>query len=140
MRHAPDAAEMRGRILVGTWRDDRRGRRQYAVAAQQARITILGSRREGSEPAAPPDRQLRGRPLTTRERLCIGAVADGLTFATAAARLGVPKHTVRDDLQRAKAKLGARSTAHLVALAVADGLVHPTRHPDARTPHPRDGR
>jgi DNA-binding CsgD family transcriptional regulator len=124
--HMPDAAAMSGPVLVGAWSDHRRGRRQLEEITRQAGITVVHSWREGRESAPDPAERLRGRQLSDRELQCTAAVADGLTFADTASRLGLPQHTVRDDLQRAKAKLGARSTAHLVGLAVARGLVHPT--------------
>jgi len=137
MRHPPQATDLRGAMLVGTWPDHRRGRRELADAARRAQITVLGTRREGTEPAAPPDRRLLGKSLSERELRCVEAVAEGLTFAAAGARLGIAAHRVRDDLQDAKAKLGARSTAHLVGLAVAAGLIRPASYPPAPTPPPR---
>jgi DNA-binding CsgD family transcriptional regulator len=124
-RLSPDQVHISGPVLIGTWSDHRRGRRKLAEIAQTCGVTIVHTWHEGSRQLPDTARRLRGQQLTPRELRCTAAVADGLTFAEAAARLGVAQHTVRDDLQRAKAKLGARSTAHLVGLAVVRGLVRP---------------
>lgn len=65
------------------------------------------------------------QPLTTREVEVIACYAAGHDRAQAAATLGISPYTVHSHLGRIRVKLGARSTEHAVALAVAAGLVHP---------------
>jgi DNA-binding CsgD family transcriptional regulator len=58
-------------------------------------------------------------------------VALGMTGREIAAELHIAHHTVRTHLRNAMLKTGARSRAHLVAKALADGLV--LTEPDAAT-------
>jgi DNA-binding CsgD family transcriptional regulator len=57
--------------------------------------------------------------LSGRERDVLRLVADGLTNAEIASRLGVSRHTVVTQIASASAKLGARSRAHAAMLAEA---------------------
>ncbi|MDF1854691.1 LuxR family transcriptional regulator [Pseudooceanicola sp.] len=63
------------------------------------------------------------RALTPREIDVISLIARGLSRAKAAQRLNISEHTLRDHLRSARVKLGATSTIHAVARAVADGTV-----------------
>jgi len=68
----------------------------------------------------------RGTPvLTRRETDVIRELARGRSRAQAARALRISEHTLRDHLDSLRRKLGARSTTHAVARAVARGLVRP---------------
>jgi DNA-binding CsgD family transcriptional regulator len=69
-------------------------------------------------------------PLSPRETEIVRLVALGMTGREIAAELQIAHHTVRTHLRNAMLKTGARSRAHLVAKALADGLV--LNEPDAR--------
>lgn len=59
--------------------------------------------------------------LTRRERQVLGLVARGLENDPIAARLGIGAATVRTHLERAREKLGAKTRAQAVALALVRG-------------------
>lgn len=62
-------------------------------------------------------------PMTRRERDTVGLAAQGLTKVEAAEALGLAESTVKRHLERARRRLGARNTAHVVAIAVRAGWV-----------------
>ena len=80
-------------------------------------------------------RRLRVRPLslyerpralpTPREQEVLTAMADGLATKAIARRLGVSAKTVENHKTRLFDKLGARTQAHAVSLAIGHGLVAP---------------
>ena len=59
--------------------------------------------------------------LSPRQAQCLTLMAHGATAREIALRLNISPLTVREHLFRARAKLGARSMCHAVALAVASG-------------------
>lgn len=59
-----------------------------------------------------------GTPLTTGELRTLAARARGCTDQQAATVLHVSINTVKTQLKRARLRLGAKSTAHAVALAI----------------------
>lgn len=61
--------------------------------------------------------------LSQRETEVIALIARGETRGKAARRLRISEHTLRDHLENARRKLGARNTTHAAAQAVAQGLV-----------------
>jgi LuxR family quorum sensing-dependent transcriptional regulator len=63
------------------------------------------------------------RPLSPRERDCLGFVAAGLSDWEIGERLGVAETTVISHVQNARRKLGARTRAQAVALALLGGLI-----------------
>ena len=77
----------------------------------------------------PPDAQrtpAESRPArkpTAREREILGFLATGATDAQIAARLDLSPATVQTHVRNAKAKLGARTRAQAVALALRRGLI-----------------
>ena len=79
-------------------------------------LSILMPARDGS--TLPP----RGR-LSTREREILGRVARGQDGPEIAEALVVSPATVRTHIGNAVRKLGARSRAHAVALALRSGLL-----------------
>ncbi|QZY30304.1 response regulator transcription factor [Nocardioides coralli] len=62
-------------------------------------------------------------PLTRREREVLELLAQGLTNAAIATRLGVSVHTVRNHVANLSAKLGARSKLEALSIAVREGLL-----------------
>jgi DNA-binding CsgD family transcriptional regulator len=58
--------------------------------------------------------------LTQREREVLSLLAEGMTAKQIADRLVVSALTVRTHVRNAKAKLGARTTAHAIAMAQQD--------------------
>lgn len=64
-----------------------------------------------------------GTPLTPREREVLRAAARGLEDAEIAAELFLSIDTVKTYLRRLRAKLGARSRGHAIALAYECGLL-----------------
>ena len=89
------------------------GRRLVLFVAQST------SRRErpGPPAAAPPE----GWCLSRRQREVVRLVAAGLTGPEIAEELQLAHDTVRTHVRNAMATSGARSRAHLVALALAGG-------------------
>ena len=61
--------------------------------------------------------------LTPREIDCIKLIAEGLSDAKAAGRLGIRASTVHEHAERARTKLQARNRAELAALAVGYGII-----------------
>lgn len=61
--------------------------------------------------------------LTPSERALIIEIARGADERDAAARTGIPRGTAKKNLKRARRRLGAVSTAHLVAVAIRRGLL-----------------
>jgi DNA-binding NarL/FixJ family response regulator len=77
---------------------------------------------DGPAPAERPDVDLL-RKLTSRERLILKLLAEGVTLREISARLEVSQHTVRTHMQNLYAKLGAHSRLDVVRFAAAHGLV-----------------
>jgi LuxR family transcriptional regulator len=63
--------------------------------------------------------------LTPRELDVLGLVARGLTAEEAARLLGVSPYTVRKHVKWIRLKLGARNSAHAVAIGLRLGLIQP---------------
>ena len=62
-------------------------------------------------------------PLSPRQLSVLAALAAGDTVDQAAGRLLVSSSTAKKAIEGARAKLGARSTAHAVALAYEAGIL-----------------
>jgi len=63
--------------------------------------------------------------LTPRELDVIGLLARGLTSEETAQLLGVSPYTVKKHAYWIRLKLGARNTAHAVAIGLREGLIQP---------------
>jgi PAS domain S-box-containing protein len=75
---------------------------------------------------AAPQRDQRGRragQLTMREQESLRLVAMGMTTMAAAERLGISPETVRTHVRNAMNKLGARTRAQAIAVAMRDGEI-----------------
>lgn len=73
----------------------------------------------GSRPA----RSRRAGQLTRREQESLRLVAMGMTTTSAAERLGISPETVRTHVRNAMNKLGARTRAQAIAVAMRDGEI-----------------
>jgi DNA-binding CsgD family transcriptional regulator len=100
-------------ILSGTQRraSDAEVRREVAVERQGAQNEITNVRRFG-----------RGGP-TSREREVLALLAAGATDEQIAEMLELSPATVQTHVRNAKAKLGARTRAQAVAMALQHGMI-----------------
>jgi DNA-binding CsgD family transcriptional regulator len=62
-------------------------------------------------------------PLTQREREVMTLVASGLRSGDIAERLVLSPETIKSHVRNAMTKLGARTRAHAVAIALATGQI-----------------
>jgi DNA-binding NarL/FixJ family response regulator len=76
-----------------------------------------------TEPIRRPSGLALLRNLTSRERLILKLLAEGVTVREIASRLSVSQHTVRTHMQNLYAKLGAHSRLDVVRFAAEHGLV-----------------
>lgn len=65
-----------------------------------------------------------GEPLNDREREVLGLLALGDSYREIAAKLHLAPETVRNYTRSARAKLGARSRAHAITLALTSGQLN----------------
>jgi PAS domain S-box-containing protein len=72
--------------------------------------------------------------LTPREREVVTKVALGRRRHQIADELFISDSTVKTHLRNAMQKLDVRSQAHLVAVALANGLIEPEQHPSVEGP------
>jgi DNA-binding CsgD family transcriptional regulator len=92
---------------------------RHLVAFERA-----GDRGEPAELVDPPEPGPEvQRVPTSRERQVLELLADGATDAQIATRLELAPATVQTHVRNAKAKLGARTRAQAVALAIQFGLI-----------------
>jgi DNA-binding CsgD family transcriptional regulator len=134
--HADEALpdeEWRGRVMRGEWSGRRRIRCDdgslhdvdFAMRATRidGRVLALGvclheapvaEHSAGREPA----------PLTAREREILTLIALGHVSKDICEQLHIAPDTVRAHVRNAMAKTGARTRAQLIAIALADGLIH----------------
>jgi PAS domain S-box-containing protein len=84
-------------------------------------FVMLQTARHGRFPRTPEAGRDRARGLSDREREVVQLVALGHTGREIAEQLHIAHDTVRTHVRNAQAKLGARSRAQLVAIALAEG-------------------
>jgi DNA-binding CsgD family transcriptional regulator len=78
----------------------------------------------GQDPRAlRPARARRAGQLTRREQESLRLVAMGMTTSAAAGQLGISPETVRTHVRNAMNKLGARTRAQAIAVAMRDGEI-----------------
>jgi DNA-binding NarL/FixJ family response regulator len=93
-------------------------------------MTASGLVRQWRSLRAQPRPLARRRPeLTPREQEVLAAMAEGLAAKAIAARLGVALKTVENHKIRVFDKLGVRTQAHAVTVAMAYGLTGPSADP-----------
>jgi DNA-binding CsgD family transcriptional regulator len=96
---------------------------QATVSSLALGLTVLDESGPGTA-----RRRLRERPpangaLTAREREILDMLAEGASNRAIAARLGISRHTVKYHVASVLTKLGARTRAAAVTLAVRSGLL-----------------
>ena len=74
-----------------------------------------------------PPRHASGKPLTPRVLEIVGAIATGRRCHEIASDLFITQSTVKTHVRNAMKKLGARSQAQLVAIALISGMLDPAR-------------
>ncbi len=72
-----------------------------------------------TETSAPP----AAKPLSPREIDALSLIANGISRAGTAEKLGISEHTLRVYIESARLKLGAANTTHAVAMALTQGLI-----------------
>lgn len=87
-----------------------------------------------AEPARRPSSVALLRSLTSRERLILKLLAEGVTLREIASQLDVSQHTVRTHMQNMYAKLGAHSRLDVVRFAAEHGLVGGEAEASSREP------
>jgi DNA-binding NarL/FixJ family response regulator len=93
-----------------------------AVRAVHAGLLVLHPRALVSAPTGDPV-LAAGAALTPREREIVELMADGANNRLIASRLAISRHTVKFHVASILAKLGARSRAEAVALALRRGIL-----------------
>jgi DNA-binding CsgD family transcriptional regulator len=84
------------------------------------RLRPVGGRRSRSRAKSRP---LRSSKLSAKEILVLGELAQGHTTEQIGENLVVSPHTVRTHIKNGMRKLGARTRAHAVAIALSDGVI-----------------
>jgi DNA-binding CsgD family transcriptional regulator len=92
----------------------------HARSGRQSRILAL-TEVGFAIPLAGPTEDIA---LTCRERECLSLAASGLPAKQIAAEIGTSEKTVELHLSQARRKLGARSTAHAVAMSMALAMIN----------------
>lgn len=72
----------------------------------------------------PVDEVIVGATITPAQRRVLFLLAQGLRREEAAEVLGVSRWTVKEHLEDARDRMGARTITHAVAIAVATGLLN----------------
>jgi PAS domain S-box-containing protein len=107
--------------------DDGRRRCQYSATADiepgrhlSILMTVPPAEHRDSDDASNQARE-KGQPLSPRERQVMTLIAAGATGIEISERLRISPETVRNHVRAARGKLGARTRAHAIALAVQRG-------------------
>jgi PAS domain S-box-containing protein len=87
-----------------------------------AHLVVLAASKPGRATNHAADRRHGGR-LTRREQESLRLVARGMTTTVAAQQLGISPETVRTHVRNAMNKLGARTRAQAIAVALRDGEI-----------------
>lgn len=94
---------------------------QAALAA--AAETTLRTGEPMTTPTDTSPAEARAGLVTDREREVLRYVAEGLTNGEIGTRLGLTEDTIKTHMRRAMKKLGARSRAHVVVIAIRRGII-----------------
>lgn len=120
--YAKMLAEIRvGGALVERLNHEIGGMRRSNHFPYKATLASLG------RPGAPARKRIPGmtQTLTPAEKRVLTALAAGGTMEKYANESWRSKHTIRDQVKSARAKLGARTSTHAVALAIRSGQIQP---------------
>jgi len=97
---------------------------ELATAARAVHAGLLAVHPDALAPSRVGDAAAdAGAPLTPREREIVELMAEGSSNRTIALRLAISRHTVKFHVASILAKLGARSRAEAVAVALRRGLL-----------------
>ncbi len=112
--------------LLGLTRSQIVGRAVDSLRLPEGHLLVLPRIEDGSESTTwnrRPSGEGRARRPSGREREVLALLARGSTDAQIAEALGLSPATVQTHVRNAKAKLGARTRAQAVALALVSGLI-----------------
>jgi DNA-binding CsgD family transcriptional regulator len=104
-------------INQGRWEDYLPETQGPLFARQQADVVVVTRSKPAAEEEAPK--------LSRREHQVLALLGEGLTTVQIALKLGLSPRTIRGYVAGMKVKMGAHNIQHLVARAVALGLVRP---------------
>jgi DNA-binding CsgD family transcriptional regulator len=76
---------------------------------------------------AATERRPRSGPLSDREREVLEQIARGHSIEDISADLYLSPHTVRTHIKNILRKMGARTRAHAVAMAMSEGIIDRAR-------------
>jgi DNA-binding NarL/FixJ family response regulator len=97
---------------------------ELAAAIRAVRAGLLALHPDALVPSRVADTTVEaGAPLTTREHEIVELMAEGASNRVIASRLAISRHTVKFHVASVLAKLGARSRAEAVAVALRRGLL-----------------
>jgi DNA-binding NarL/FixJ family response regulator len=97
---------------------------ELAAAVRAVHAGLLALHPDALAPSRVGDAAVdAGAPLTAREREIVELMAEGSSNRTIALRLAISRHTVKFHVASILAKLGARSRAEAVAVALRRGLL-----------------
>jgi len=97
---------------------------ELAAAIRAVHAGLLALHPDALVPSRVADTTVEaGAPLTTREREIVELMAEGASNRVIASRLAISRHTVKFRVASVLAKLGARSRAEAVAVALRRGLL-----------------
>jgi DNA-binding NarL/FixJ family response regulator len=97
---------------------------ELAAAVRAVHAGLLALHPDALAPSRVGDAAVEaGTPLTTREREIVELMAEGASNRLIALRLEISRHTVKFHVASILAKLGARSRAEAVAVALRRGLL-----------------
>jgi len=120
-----DAGTMRAALSAGCAGIVTKDRAAHDLVAA-LRAVVSGEPLEATGATAPGEmRSNRSGTLSTREREIVAHLAAGQSTEEIAETLFISPVTVRNHVQRALAKLGARSRLEAVAISVREGIVSP---------------
>jgi DNA-binding CsgD family transcriptional regulator len=104
-------------VNQGRWEDYLPDAEGPLFARRQADVVVVTQSKPALEEEAPK--------LSRREHQVLALLGEGLTTAQIALRLGLSPRTIRGYVAGMKVKMDAHNIQHLVARAVAMGLVKP---------------
>jgi DNA-binding NarL/FixJ family response regulator len=97
---------------------------ELAAAIRAVHAGLLALHPDALVPSRVADTTVEaGAPLTTREHEIVELMAEGASNRVIASRLAISRHTVKFHVASVLAKLGARSRAEAVAVALRRGLL-----------------